>query len=80
MDMRTTLIIDDAVFAEAKERAARRGKTLSDLVTLSLREFLREGPEERAAPSRFVMPVFGVSGETVGLSPREIATLRDEGR
>jgi len=39
--MRTTLDIDDAVFAAAKRRTVEAGLTLSELTTRSLREALR---------------------------------------
>jgi hypothetical protein len=76
--MRTTLIIDDYVFKEAKRRAVDSGITLSELTTMALREVLRE----RDAAGRrgaFAMPTHG-SGTRRTIPPDEIATLRDDGR
>lgn len=44
--MRTTLTIDDELLRQAKERAARTGRTMSDIVSDALREAL----QRRAAP------------------------------
>jgi len=76
--MRTTLVIDDAVFAAAKRRAVEAGVTLSELTTRSLREALRPRASAAAA-SRFFIPVHGgeIARET---TPAELAALRDEGR
>jgi hypothetical protein len=76
--MRTTLVIDDDVFALAKQQAALRGETLSALVSAALRESFRE-PKPGAQTREFVMPVFGVAGEPVARTVEEIALLRDEG-
>lgn len=38
---RTTLILDDAVYAELKKRAARAGRTLTDVVEEALRRGMR---------------------------------------
>jgi hypothetical protein len=76
--VRTTLIIDDHVFKEAKRRALDSGMSLSELTTMALREALRD----RDAPGRrgaFAMPTHG-SGSRRTLSPDEVATLRDDGR
>ena len=46
--MRTTLTIDDELLREAKERAARSGRTTSDVVADALREsFHRRATAER---------------------------------
>jgi hypothetical protein len=39
--MKTTLVIDDQVMSKLKQEAARRGKTISELVDSALRLFLR---------------------------------------
>ncbi len=55
--MRTTIILDDALFRKAKERAARTNTTLSSLVSQALRENL----EPRRAPTPrpvFRMPTY----------------------
>ena len=77
INMRTTLLIDDKVFKDAKQAAAARGTTLSEMVTRTLREALAEKP----APSApFSMPVYGTPGAGPGHSPADLATLRDDGR
>jgi hypothetical protein len=76
--MRTTLEIDDAVFRQAKKRAAERGRTLGQLVSEALRESLRADVREDSAP--FVMPVYGSEGAAVSRTPASLAALRDEGR
>jgi len=78
--MRTTLILDDRLFREAKQKAAATGTTLSDLMNSALRRFLR--PPAKGLPEqaeKFHMPVFG---EPAGLhlSPAELAEFRDDGR
>ena len=76
--MRTTLVIDDSVFAAAKRRAVEAGLTLSELTTRSLREALRPRAATAAA-TQFFMPVHG-GGIVRETSPIELAALRDEGR
>ena len=47
--MKTTLEIDENVMRDLKERAAREGKTMSELVEAALRVLLRDqrrGPKE----------------------------------
>jgi hypothetical protein len=62
--MRTTISLDDDLLAEAKERAARAGRTLSQVVEEALRvSFLRYDREIRT-------PVkLPVSSATGGLRP-----------
>lgn len=76
--MRTTIEIDDAVFRQAKQRAAERGCTLGQIVSEALRESLSCGRAEDAPP--FVMPVYGKAGKKVSRDPGFLAELRDEGR
>jgi hypothetical protein len=78
--MRTTLILDDLLFREAKQKAAASGTTLSDLMNSALRRFLYpplKGSTDR--PERFHMPVFGEAAK-LHLSPAELAEFRDDGR
>ena len=51
--MRTTLSIDDRLFREAKELAARDGETLTQLVERAVRRYL----DERRAPYRLELLV-----------------------
>jgi hypothetical protein len=78
--MRTTLILDDLLFREAKQKAAANGTTLSDLMNSALRRFLFASQNTRqVAAEKFSMPVFG---ESVSLhqTAADLAALRDEGR
>ncbi len=49
--MRTTLDIDDAVLAAAKELAGRQGKTAGQVVSELLRRALTQAPAAEAAAS-----------------------------
>lgn len=76
--MRTTLIIDDHVFKEAKRLAVDTGVSLSEFTTMALREALR-GRETAGRRGVFTMPTYG-SGIAQTTLPDEIATLREDGR
>ena len=69
--MRTTLVIDDRLLRKAKEQAASRGMTLSELVTQALRSLLAERPTSRR---RFTMPTYGGSQVRVHHEPADFAT------
>ncbi len=74
--MRTTLIIDDALLRQAKQRAARMGLSLGALVERALRDALRE---PRSAPGPFRMPTYGRPGGGLRHEPRDFAeTLLEE--
>jgi len=75
--VRTTLIIDDNVFAASKRRAIEEGVTLSDLTTEALREALRKKRTQQPS-GHFVMPVFGGTIDKE-YSPSDLAALRDDG-
>jgi hypothetical protein len=55
--MRSTLILDDRLFKQARQRAADQGSTLSDVVNQALREALAK-PKARPA-AKFAMVTFG---------------------
>jgi len=76
--MRTTLVIDDHVFAEAKRRALETGLTLSELTTMALRDTLRKA-NQPPHTGAFSMPTFGSDTRRTS-SPSEIAEFRDDGR
>lgn len=76
--MRTTLEIEDEVFRKAKQRAVERGRTLGELVTESLRGAL--AARDISPEPEFVMPVFGLSGNTIRRTAADLAAFRDEGR
>lgn len=78
--MRTTLIIEDPLFREAKQKAAATGTTMSELMNSALRRFLfAPAGNSRGKTERFSMPVFG-DLEKMHQSPAQLADLRDEGR
>ena len=81
LDMKTTLIIEDTILRKAKEQAAARDTTVSELVNQSLRSYLH-APLAPAGEARvFSMPVFGNAARTgTGISPAQMAELRDDGR
>jgi plasmid stability protein len=53
--MKTTLQIDDGVMRELKMRAARDGRTMSELVEAALRRLLDERPPGKDLPPLPVM-------------------------
>jgi Arc/MetJ family transcription regulator len=68
--MRTTLIIDDALFKAAKRRAAASSATLSDVVNDALRRLVNSPPREKK-PLR--LPIHGVARKRRRVAPNEIA-------
>ena len=76
--MRTTLVLDDTLFRQAKRRAAERNLTVSDVVNEALRDsFGRPVP---AAPP-FSMATYGRAGRGVRHEPSDFAAeLEDEDR
>ena len=76
--MRSTVVIEDELFKKAKQRAAERGTTLSDLVNQALRESLAK-PETAAPPFR--MTTFGDPKTKLHREPRDYqAVSEDEDR
>jgi plasmid stability protein len=65
--MKTTLQIDDGVMRDLKMRAARDGRTMSELVETALRRLLEERPAEKDLPRLPVM----VARELVDVSDRD---------
>jgi len=57
--MKTTLEIDEGVMRELKARAAREGRTMSELVETALRTLLAERPRQVELPP---LPVFHLGG------------------
>lgn len=66
--MKTTLVIDDQVMAKLKQEAARRGKTISELVESALRLFLRPAPRAKELPT---LPTFKGGELLVDICDRE---------
>ena len=75
--MKTTLNIDDAVFARLKSESARRGQTMSSLVEAALR-LLLERTEE--SPPLQPLPVFDSGGYFVDIADRDALYHAMEGR
>ena len=73
--MRTTLTIDDGLLAEAKERAARSHRTVSEVVEDAMREaFARRAAGER---TRLVDLPTSPGGPRRGVDLDDNAALRD---
>jgi hypothetical protein len=75
--MKTTLNIDDTVFAELKREAASQGRTMSDLVETALRLMLRSQPRRRRLPT---LPTFRSGGMLVDIADRDALYHAMEGR
>jgi hypothetical protein len=60
--MRTTLILNDDLVAEAKRRAADQGQSLSSVVNDALRKIFQQAPE-KGNTFHFTMPTFRPAGE-----------------
>jgi hypothetical protein len=66
--MKTTLVIDDQIMAKLKQEAARRGKTISELVESALRLFLRPPARSKELPK---LPTFKGGKPRVDIADRE---------
>lgn len=75
--MKTTLTIDDGVMRRLKAEAARRRRTMSDLVEAALRAFLRTRPDKGEAPE---LPSFEGGGALVDVADRTALYEAMEGR
>ena len=75
--MKTTLNIDDGVMKRLREKAARQGKTLSEMVEAALRRSLDE-PRETGQVKP--LPSFDGGGALVDVSDRESLYQAMEGR
>jgi hypothetical protein len=75
--MKTTLVLDDAIAARLKREAARRGRTMSELVEMALRLFFRGARPARDLPE---LPSFDGGGALVDLSDRDALYQAMEGR
>ena len=65
--MKTTLEIPDGLMRDLKARAARDGKTMSELVESALRTFLEERPEQKPLPP---MPTWNSGGFLMNIDSR----------
>jgi len=74
--MRTTINLDDTLLAEAKQVAARTGRSLTAVVEDALRQSLyRRQPTARQAVVE--LPVFGEGGTQPGVDLDDSAALLD---
>lgn len=68
--MKTTLNIDDSVMQRLREEAARRGKTMSELVEAGLRRVLDE-PDHNVNEVREPLPQWQSGGAWVDVADRD---------
>ena len=73
--MRTTLVIDDALFKEAKQAAAKAGCTLSEFVNRAIGAALAERARPRTS---FEMIVYGGGGPEVRHEPGDFSDAIDD--
>ena len=79
--MKTTLIIEDTILKKAKEQAAARDTTVSELVNQSLRSYLHATSATLGQARAFSMPVYGqTAARAATVTPAQMAELRDQGR
>ena len=75
--MKTTLQIDDQIMKRLKREAARRGRTMSELVEIALRRLLAEKPAPSELPE---LPLFDGGGTAVDVADRDELYRVMEGR
>ena len=73
--MRTTIHIDDHLFAELKKAAADTGKTLTAIIQDALRESLRR--RHANARPKVELPLFHGTGVMPGVDLNDSAALLD---
>jgi hypothetical protein len=73
--MRTTINLDDALLAEAKQVAARTGRSLTAVVEDALRESLHR--RQRNPRTGMELPRFGEGGVQPGVDLDDSASLLD---
>lgn len=73
--MRTTLVLEDRLFREAKQRAAAQGTTLSAVVNEALRDLLSR-PAPR--PRKFRMITAGRGKRKVNHEPSDTAQILED--
>jgi hypothetical protein len=75
ISMRSTVVIDDEIFKQAKQRAAALSVTLSEVINQALRESLAKPPV--TAPA-FHMITFGNPKAPLHREPKEMQAVLDE--
>jgi hypothetical protein len=74
-DVRTTIRIEDDLFRRLKERAAKTGRTIGEIVEDALRQsFQRSKTAHAEVPP---LPVFGGSGVMPGVDLESNLSLRE---
>lgn len=74
--MRTTINLDDALLAEAKQVAARTGRSLTAAVEDALRQSLHHRRHQTTREA-IELPVFGEGGMRLGVDLDDSAALLD---
>ncbi len=74
--MKTTLNIADSLLESAKDLARKENTTLTEIVELSLREFLM-GKQKKKSSSLWKKSHFGSKGLVAGLEEKEWSEIRD---
>jgi predicted transcriptional regulator len=73
--MRTTIRLDDALLAQAKEEALRSGRSLTRVIEDSLRESLGRRARSRMDREKVQLPTFGEGGLLPGVDLDSSAEL-----
>ena len=75
--MKTTVLMDDALFAQLKREAARQGRTMSEMIEAGLR-LLFHAPRHKGHVPR--LPSYDMGEELVDISDRDQLYDAMEGR
>ena len=75
--MRTTIRLDDDLLSQAKELAARTGRTLTAVIEGALRRELASLEDRQRAPLRTELPTFDGGGIQPGVNLDSNAELLD---
>jgi hypothetical protein len=75
--MKTTLVIDDTVMARLRQEAARRDRTISELVEAALRQMLDPPQPPKPLPP---LPSWDGHGALVDVADRDALYQAMEGR
>ena len=74
--MRTTIRLDEHLLKDAKQLAARTGKTLTAVLEEALRELLRRN-QVVERPTKITLPTFRGNGLLPGVDLDDSASLHD---
>ena len=75
--MRTTVILNDKLVAEAKRIAAEQNTTLSEILNEALRERLAHPPASKGTGT-FRIPVFRGQGPQIDSTTAELARIGED--